>query len=209
MRAVLLWGLLLTPLCAAASPWGALSRAGKVSRLGKAGKLAAAAKATGAVTAAVAAERGGLLLAGLGDDAARSAAFLARTGEGELALVTRGGQSTVQRGQLFGAVDELRAHGPPAVYLDATAAADEAALRALPEDTLLYLVDDGVKLPVRSQSTGGGARRFVVETADGAVDLAGLFHDDRDDDELPAGILAAVAVALYLWWRWRRSAAAA
>jgi hypothetical protein len=98
-----LW--LLLGLCAApgCSVFSLLAKVGKVASVaGKAGKGAglagkalswggAAAKLGGATSAALAAERGALALAGLGDDAARGAAYLAR--EGEVWHIVRAGEA--------------------------------------------------------------------------------------------------------------------
>lgn len=208
--------LLSTP---AQAGFGSLLKLGKLgSSAGKAGKVAKTAgvvtktarvgRGVAMVSGAVAAERAGLVFAGLGDDAARSAGYLARTAENEFVLVTRAGQSPVAAAEVGGSVQQLAREGSATVYLDKSAAVSEDVLAALPADAELRLVEGGASLPVRRQSSSDGVD-FVVDVASNAVDLQdylGGDGDEEDDDGPPYLVLGLVGVGLFGWWALRRQA---
>ena len=192
--------VLVLSLSLSTSAWAGLgSLLGKLGKLGtKTGKVvgkgarvgvkgARVGRGVAAVSGVVAAERAGVVFAHLGDDAARSAGYLARTSEGELLLVTRAGQSSPGTAGLGGAVEQLATNGQAAtVYVDSSAALTDDALRALPEDTSLRLMHEGGEYSLRRQHVGD-AVEFVVDTASGAIDVhdfvAGAEElDDGDGD---------------------------
>lgn len=208
----------ISPLSAHAGLWSLLGKAGKAaSSAGKVGakaakgakvaKVAGAGKAAVGITGAVAAERAVAAMAGMGDDAARSAGYLARTAEGELVMVSKSGtQTTFAESGLAAAVDDLGGPGvPKTIYLDKSTAASTEALAALPEDTRLVLVDEGKHLPVRREpsSTAGEAAELLVDTASGAVDLS-AYVEESDEDPAWLGFatkgLMVLAGVWFLWW---------
>ena len=219
-RAVLASSLLVGVLLAAPAHagFGSLLKLGKLgSSAGKAGKVAKTAsvvtktarvgRGVAMVSGAVAAERAGLVFAGLGDDAARSAGYLARTAENEFVLVTRAGQSPVAASEVGTTVQQLSREGSATVYLDRSAAASEEVLAALPVDAELRLAEGGTSLPVRRQASGDGVD-FVVDAASNAVDLQDYLagDDEEDADGPPYLVLGLVGVGLFGWWALRRQA---
>ncbi|MBL9039016.1 MAG: hypothetical protein JNG84_10910 [Archangium sp.] len=186
------------------------STASKVSKVAKMGKVAAVGKAAAGLTAAVAAERAGVVFARFGDDAAKSAAYIARGAEGELVMVTRAaGQSTHDASSLSNAVGHLGGEGAPSkVLVDMASPPSAEALATLPNDVAITLVDDATSMPVRRVEKEG-VSELVVDTAEGAIDLAdylGASDSDEGDEGIswPAiGIIVVVVGGLF--WRGLRS----
>lgn len=174
-------GSLLAKAGKAGSSGAKVAKAAKVGAAGaKAAKLA---KVGVGITGAVAAERAGFALAGLSDDAARSAAFLAKGEGGEVLMVTRAaGQSTHTPQSAAGAVDALAAEGrAPVVFLDRSAAASPELVAALPENAQLSLVEEGTAVPLRRAP--GRTRDLLVDTVDGTLDLADYLGASGDEEE--------------------------
>lgn len=198
MRAPLLLVLLTLSTPAFAGAGSLLGKLGKFgSKTGKVvGKGARVGRGVAAVSGVVAAERAGLVFAHLGDDAARSAGYLARTPEGELLLVTRAGQSKPGTSGLGGAVDALASEGGVAtVYVDSSAALTDDALRALPEDASLRLLHEGREYSMRREAVGD-AVEFVVDTASGAIDVHDFVSGGAEevDDETDGGVTVLTVV---------------
>lgn len=199
--------------------FGSLLKLGKVgSSAGKAGRVAKTAsvvtktarvgRGVAMVSGAVAAERAGLVFAGLGDDAARSAGYLARTADSEFVLVTRAGQRPVAASEVGSTVQQLSREGSATVYLDRSAASSEEVLAALPADAELRLAEGGTSLPVRRQASGEGTD-FVVDVASNAVDLQDYLGGDGEEDDAdgpPYLVLGLAGVGLLGWWALRRQA---
>ncbi len=191
------------------SALGKLGKLGKVAKAAKAAKLAKAAKvgqAAAGVTAVVAAERAAPIFASLGDDVARSATYLARGADGELLRVTKAAGAESVSAEALGT--GLRAAGErPSVFLDVSAADAAPALAAEHPNAALALVDGEKRLSLLRKEGGD----LAVETAQGLVDLEDYLEgsDEGFVDEYagPIGV-GVIVVAVAIWWRTRRRAAA-
>lgn len=208
-------------LAATSSHAGVLSllskagRAGKLasggSKLARAAKLARVGRAAAGVTALVAAERAGVAFARVGDDVARGAAYVARGASGEVVLVTKAGQSTHTAQTLGPALAELGEGRTVTVLLDAKALPPGDALAAIPPTANVGLVDELGTTAVR-RSEAGGSRSLLVDTAEGAVDLADLASlgaessDDDGEDRAPLVITLLIVGGVLLGWRLLRGA---
>ncbi len=189
----------------------AVSVGAKIGKTGKAASLGKAAAGAAGVTGLVAAERAGLAFAGLSDDAARSAAYLARTPDGELVMVTKAaGTSTHSPESLRFAAQRIAPEGTrPSIFLDRSVAQAPDELVHLPPEAELTLVEGNQRLPVRRVDKGQEGFEFVVDTADGAIELSSYVGDadGEDSGDSPVWIFvgsALVAAGGLVWWR-RRS----
>lgn len=196
------YGLLLVAAVAAApgcSVFSLLAKVGKVASVaGKAGKAggaaakamslgAAAAKLGGATTAALAAERGALALAGLGDDAARGAAYLAR--EGEVWHIVRAGEAPLSLGD-DAARAALSDAGVVQVLLDPSAILGrELPLPGPGVQVQLPRFGGGLRALLPDAEAVGRWREVGGEAAGHAWDLSQLAMDAADAQEVLGGAL--------------------
>lgn len=191
---------------------GTAAKVGKVAKVAKVGSVAAA-----GMTSAVAAERAGVLLAGLGDDAARSAAFVARSAEGEVLWATRAaGTEKLASGSVGEAVGALgRAGERPKVFLDPSMADAAPALAKEHPAVELVLADGEKALPLR-QKPGGEVGDLVVDTGEKLVDLADYVGTAEPAEEgevegwqIGLGACVAAVLGYVVWKRWRDKATVA
>ncbi|MCP3140941.1 hypothetical protein [Pyxidicoccus xibeiensis] len=180
------------------------------AKLGKTGKAASLGKAAAGVTGLVAAERAGLAFAGLSDDAARSAAYVARTPDGELVMVTKAAGTSTHSPESLGFVAQrIAPEGTrPSIFLDRSVAQAPDELAHLPPEAELTLVEGNQRLPVRRVDKGQEDVEFFVDTADGAIELSSYVGDgDGEDSGDSTGWLfvgcALVAAGGLVWWRRR------
>ncbi|HEY3452644.1 MAG TPA: hypothetical protein VGK67_40240 [Myxococcales bacterium] len=187
---------------------GKVAKVGKAARLAKLGKVAKVGKAAAGMSAVVAAERAAPLFAGLGEDAARGATFLARGADGELLRVTKAAGAEKVSAEALGG---LGAAGErPSVFLDLSAADAAPALAIEHPNASLALVDGEKRLSLL-QKAGGEVGDLVVDTASGLVDLEDyLGGDDRyffEKYALHLGLGVGVVVATIWWLKKRRGTA--
>jgi hypothetical protein len=206
-------GSLLAKLGKAGSSAGKVAKVGgKVAKVAKVAKVGAG---VAGVSSAFAAERAGFALGGLSDDAARTAAFVARGAEGEVMLVTRAGGQSVHSPSGAGAmVDAMAVDGAaPTVFLDASAASSTEVVAALPPRARLVLVEEGRTMPLARKS-GGELGELVVDQAGNLVDLGdylGVPSGEVEDEEGGFGGVLTVLVVLafigggLLWLLGRRT----
>jgi MYXO-CTERM domain-containing protein len=190
---------------AKASPFAILraaSKAGQVAKgagaVGKAAsgtaKIGAAGKALLAGGSVLAAERAGLVFAGLGDDAARAAAYVAREPDGLLRTVVRGGgQSTLSADDAARSIGSLAAERGRVgidVYVDLSAARVPGSIPSPGPGQRLYVLDAEAKAHlVTSTKSESGAWEHVVDVGGTSLDIADFaameLEDDGDDDAPP------------------------
>lgn len=205
------------PCTAEASVLGILSKAAKAARAAKgaakagaaakgAGKLGAAAKTGALLTAggaAFAAERSGLLFGKVADEAGTAMAYLGREASGEFRLVTRSGAQSVHaaddlptalKGVPTQETDTLR------VYVDLNAAAKPEALPAPAAGETRFVLDaEGAPHPLRAVERPGGGTDYVVDAAEGTVDLASFVADQTSSEAESTDALEASSSG-GSWW---------
>jgi hypothetical protein len=202
---------------------GAVGKASKAAgAAGKAAtvtKLSAAGKAIVAGGSVVAAERAGLLFAGLGDDGARLATYVAREPDGLLRTVVAGGeQATLTVDDAARSISAMAAERGAAgadVYVDLSAARVPGAIPPPQPGQRLYVLDAEAK-PHRLTSTKTEqGYEYEVELDDGVLDVADFAASQLEDDGegesdmppwFPASVLGVGAIGYAIHRRKRRQA---
>mgnify|MGYP000895633060 FL=1 len=195
-----------------ASPFAILRAASKAGQVAKgAGAVGKGAKAAGAVGKAasgtakigaagkallaggsvLAAERAGLVFAGLGDDAARAAAYVAREPDGLLRTVVRGGgQSTLPADDAARSLSTLAAEQGRVgvdVYVDLSAARVPGTIPPPAPGQRLYVLDAEAKPHlVKSTKSETGAWEHAVDAGGTSLDIADFAAMELEGDESDA-----------------------
>lgn len=166
--------------------------AGAVGKAASGGaKIGAAGKALLAGGSVLAAERAGLVFAGVGDDAARAAAYVAREPDGLLRTVVRGGgQSTGTADDAARSIGSLAAEQGRAgvdVYVDLSAARVPGTIPPPAPGQRLYVLDAEAKPHlVTSTKSEGGAWEHVVDVGGTSLDIADFAAMELEGDESDA-----------------------